>query len=341
MLSRSKIQASTWRKSGPAVSFFSDGEAAIARRWAKPDCVASAWSTRGNQYPLTSLKSQTRQSNGIERSRRCKPAEGGREPAKKLMAAPAGTSRPRRNPPEFSNSRTKPPAANWPAATMRRPRPSFIWRRMVRRKCAARWPRTPSTPAQANRHLADDADDEVRVELARKIGQLLPNLPQDASKRLRELTIETLERLARDALPRVRQVLAEEIKSLDCVPRRVIKALARDVEVVAAPILEYSPLLSDADLVDVITSAQASFALWPSPRGGRWAQRLGGHRSRARRARSRRPSCTIPARRSAIRRSTKSCGMPSAFAIGTFRSCCATICRSAQSADSRASSARP
>jgi uncharacterized protein (DUF2336 family) len=127
----------------------------------------------------------------------------------------------------------------------------------MRRAVAA----NPSTPAQANRHLADDADDEVRVELARKIGQLLPNLPQDASKRLRELTIETLERLARDALPRVRQVLAEEIKSLDCVPRRVIKALARDVEVVAAPILEYSPLLSDADLVDVITSAQASFAL--------------------------------------------------------------------------------
>jgi uncharacterized protein (DUF2336 family) len=119
----------------------------------------------------------------------------------------------------------------------------------------------PSTPAQANRHLADDADDEVRVELARKIGQLLPNLPPDASKRLRELTIETLERLARDTLPRVRQALAEEIKSLDCVPRRVVKALARDVDVVAAPILEYSPLLSDADLIDVITSAQASFAL--------------------------------------------------------------------------------
>src|SRR5579863_553633 len=50
----------------------------------------------------------------------------------------------------------------------------------------------PSTPAQANRHLADDADDEVRVELARKIGQILPNLPPDASRRLRELTIETL-----------------------------------------------------------------------------------------------------------------------------------------------------
>src|SRR5208337_4187658 len=49
--------------------------------------------------------------------------------------------------------------------------------------------------------------------------------------------------------------------SLDCVPKYVIKALARDVEIVAAPILEYSPLLSDADLIEIISTAQASYAL--------------------------------------------------------------------------------
>ncbi len=127
----------------------------------------------------------------------------------------------------------------------------------VRRAVAA----NPAAPAHANRHLADDVDDEVRVELARKIGQLLPNLPADSSRKMRELIIETLERLARDTAPRVRAVLAEEIKTLDCVPKRVVNALARDVESVATPILEYSPLLSEADLIDVITSAQASFAL--------------------------------------------------------------------------------
>jgi len=119
----------------------------------------------------------------------------------------------------------------------------------------------PSTPAQANRNLADDIDDDVRVQLARKIGQLLPNLAPDATARMRELTIETLERLARDTLPRVRQALAEEIKSLDCVPPKVIKALARDIECVAAPVLEYSPLLADSDLLEIVSSAQASFAL--------------------------------------------------------------------------------
>lgn len=118
-----------------------------------------------------------------------------------------------------------------------------------------------ATPAQANRLLADDSDGDVRVQLARKIGQLLPNLPADASERMRELTLETLERLAHDQLPRVRQMLAEEIKMLDCVPKSIVKALARDIEAVSAPILEYSPLLSDADLIEIISTAQASYAL--------------------------------------------------------------------------------
>src|SRR5512146_225821 len=120
----------------------------------------------------------------------------------------------------------------------------------------------PSAPAHANRVLADDHDEEVRAELARKIGRLLPGVPPDASEKMRALTVETLERLAQDQLPRVRRILAEEIKSLDCVPKHVIDMLARDVEEeVAVPILEYSPLLSDADLIEIIASAQARFTL--------------------------------------------------------------------------------
>src|SRR5262245_47180595 len=34
----------------------------------------------------------------------------------------------------------------------------------------------PATPSAANRKLADDHDNEVRAELARKIGRLLPEL---------------------------------------------------------------------------------------------------------------------------------------------------------------------
>ena len=118
-----------------------------------------------------------------------------------------------------------------------------------------------SAPPHANRLLADDDDEEVRAQLAHKIGRLLPDLPLEASEKMLALTIETLERLARDQIPRIRRILAEEIKLLDCVPQHVVAMLVRDVEEVSAPILEYSPLLSDADLVEIVSSAQARFAL--------------------------------------------------------------------------------
>jgi uncharacterized protein (DUF2336 family) len=120
----------------------------------------------------------------------------------------------------------------------------------------------PAAPATANRRLADDDDSDVRSELARKIARLMPNLSADEGAHLHALTIETLERLARDQEAKVRAVLAEEIKTLDCIPKFIVLTLARDLEsIVAAPILEYSPLLSDADLMEVIATAKADEVL--------------------------------------------------------------------------------
>jgi uncharacterized protein (DUF2336 family) len=120
----------------------------------------------------------------------------------------------------------------------------------------------PATPAKADRILADDVDPVVRAELARKIGRLLPDLLAPERERVCELTLETLQKLADDQAPRVRAILAEEIAGLDCVPRDVVLKLARDAEAtVSAPILEYSPLLSDADLLEVIATARAQDAL--------------------------------------------------------------------------------
>jgi uncharacterized protein (DUF2336 family) len=105
-------------------------------------------------------------------------------------------------------------------------------------------------------------DDDVRAELARKIARLMPDLSHDGVVEVRALAIETLEKLAMDQAPRVRAILAEEIKHLDCVPKSVVDRLARDVEeFVAAPVLEYSPLLSDIDLLEIIASAKAQHVL--------------------------------------------------------------------------------
>ncbi|MEI9995896.1 MAG: DUF2336 domain-containing protein [Rhizomicrobium sp.] len=119
-----------------------------------------------------------------------------------------------------------------------------------------------AAPARANRHLADDEDEDVRAELARKIARLMPSLSPAENAHVHALTVETLERLARDQVVRVRAILAEEIKELDCVPRMIVLTLARDLsELVAAPILEYSPLLSDADLMEIIATARAEEVL--------------------------------------------------------------------------------
>jgi uncharacterized protein (DUF2336 family) len=120
----------------------------------------------------------------------------------------------------------------------------------------------PAAPAVTNRYLADDDVEDVRAELAVKIGRLMPGLSERESSHIFALTIETLECLARDASSRVRAILAEEIKNLDCIPREIALMLAQDINtVVAAPILQYSPLLSDADLMEIIACAQVQEVL--------------------------------------------------------------------------------
>ncbi|HUE64813.1 MAG TPA: DUF2336 domain-containing protein [Rhizomicrobium sp.] len=115
----------------------------------------------------------------------------------------------------------------------------------------------PAAPAATNRMLADDDVEDVRAELAVKIGRLMPGLSERESSHIFALTLETLECLARDASVRVRALLAEEIKRLDCIPREVVLMLAHDINsIVAAPILQYSPLLSDADLIEIIACGQ-------------------------------------------------------------------------------------
>jgi uncharacterized protein (DUF2336 family) len=119
----------------------------------------------------------------------------------------------------------------------------------VRREIA----RNAATPGQANLRLAEDDDGEVRCELARKVARLLPELSAAEATRLRDLALAALELLAKDQLPRVRAILAEELKHSTYAPRALALTLAHDLEsVVALPILEFSPLLSDHDLLEII-----------------------------------------------------------------------------------------
>ena len=88
-----------------------------------------------------------------------------------------------------------------------------------------------AAPAAGQPLLADDDDENVRIELAVKIARLMPGLERSRkARRIFTMTVETLEFLASDSAVRVRAVLAEEIKHLPNVPQHVVMALARDLE---------------------------------------------------------------------------------------------------------------
>jgi len=112
-----------------------------------------------------------------------------------------------------------------------------------------------AAPRQADLLLVADPSQDVRIDLAHKIGQLTPELSADEHQRLSTLAGTALRELANDALPEIRGIIAESIKDMDDVPHDLVRQLAHDVElVVAAPILEYSPLLTDDDLLEIINS---------------------------------------------------------------------------------------
>src|SRR5437762_8084332 len=61
-------------------------------------------------------------------------------------------------------------------------------------------------------------------------------------------------RLLDDPSPLVRQAMAEVFASSADAPAVIVQALAVDQASVARPVLEYSPLLIDADLVDIVAT---------------------------------------------------------------------------------------
>ncbi|MEG3617319.1 DUF2336 domain-containing protein [Magnetovibrio sp. PR-2] len=122
--------------------------------------------------------------------------------------------------------------------------------------------KNPHTPRQADLLLSNDDDDGVRFNLAEKIGMLIPGLNAAEIDKVEEFTHQVLERLAKDQVTRVRRILSETLKDIADAPPNVIKRLARDVElVVCAPVLEFSPVLTDQDLIEIITSGPVMGAL--------------------------------------------------------------------------------
>jgi uncharacterized protein (DUF2336 family) len=122
----------------------------------------------------------------------------------------------------------------------------------VRRAIAVNY----ATPIKASLVLAADENEDVRCDLADRVGRLVPGLSQEEQAKAWRTVHQVLNLLARDQLPRVRRALAEALKSLADAPHDIVLTLAKDPEqVVSTPVLEFSPVLTDEDLQAVIQAS--------------------------------------------------------------------------------------
>ncbi|NND49870.1 MAG: DUF2336 domain-containing protein [Rhizobiales bacterium] len=120
----------------------------------------------------------------------------------------------------------------------------------------------PSTPDLVDELLLGDDVCEVRAALGRKIAAKLPELSGPEAASLRDAATAKLLVLAREAEVEVRRALSSAVAELDCVPKKVVDTLARDVDaLVSVPIIEFSPLLDDDDLIALIAEPPNALAL--------------------------------------------------------------------------------
>lgn len=114
-------------------------------------------------------------------------------------------------------------------------------------------------PRQTDLLLAKDTNADVRGGLAAKIATVAPGLSEAESNKVFAQTHEALETLANDQITKVRAILSDALKDVVDAPPEIIKMLANDLEIeVSGPVLEFSPVLSEADLIQIIERGPAN-----------------------------------------------------------------------------------
>lgn len=108
-------------------------------------------------------------------------------------------------------------------------------------------------PLQASRVLAQDPSEDVRLALAKRLVELLPDLSAHQHSKLYAYAVQALGTLALDEVLKVRKALSTTLKDYAMAPPKVAGQLARDVErEVSEPILKYCAALPDTDLLDIL-----------------------------------------------------------------------------------------
>jgi uncharacterized protein (DUF2336 family) len=113
-------------------------------------------------------------------------------------------------------------------------------------------------PLQAATVLARDPDQDVRLILASRLCQLLPQVTETEHAQLFSYLTQALGTLALDEVLKVRVALSSALKDAANAPPQVVGQLARDIErSVSEPILRSCIALTDADILEILASHPA------------------------------------------------------------------------------------
>jgi uncharacterized protein (DUF2336 family) len=117
-------------------------------------------------------------------------------------------------------------------------------------------------PVHASPVLATDKDQDVRLALAGRLVELLPDLSQDKQSQLYAFAVQALGTLALDEVLKIRIALSSTLKDHAHAPPKVAGQLARDVErEVSEPVLRFCTALSDEDLIEILKSHPAEWVI--------------------------------------------------------------------------------
>ncbi|MBF0562092.1 MAG: DUF2336 domain-containing protein [Alphaproteobacteria bacterium] len=100
------------------------------------------------------------------------------------------------------------------------------------------------------KRLLDNPSGVARANTAAKLAQQFGR--GDFTPAQRQMAEQIFRIMVRDAEVRVRQALSVHLKESGLVPRDVANSLARDVEDVALPILQFSDVLTNEDLIEIV-----------------------------------------------------------------------------------------
>jgi uncharacterized protein (DUF2336 family) len=102
--------------------------------------------------------------------------------------------------------------------------------------------------------LIEDKSSDSRADISGRIASSYSNAILNEDER--QIAEQIFRLLVRDTEVKVRATLAQNLKESTLIPRDIIMSMVNDVNEVSLPVLEYSQVLSDSDLLDVLHSSQ-------------------------------------------------------------------------------------